>query len=39
VVKNSGALVRVTQSQGITAAVAAPAQTAAQSAGHEATKP
>ncbi len=40
VVKNSGEVVRVTQSQGTTAAaVAAPAQTAAQSAGHEGTKP
>jgi hypothetical protein len=40
VVKTSGAVVRVTQSQDTTAAaVAAPAQTAAQSAGHEATKP
>ena len=40
VVKTSGAVVRVTQSQDTTAAaVAVPAQTAAQSAGHEATKP
>jgi hypothetical protein len=40
VVKNSGAVVRVTQSQGATAAaVAAPAQTAVQSAGAETTKP
>jgi hypothetical protein len=40
VVKTSGAVVRVTQSQGATAAgVAAPAQNAVQSAGDEATKP
>jgi hypothetical protein len=39
VVKNSGAVVRVTQSQGATAATAAPGQNTVQATGDQAAKP
>jgi hypothetical protein len=39
VVKNSGAVVRVTQSQGATTATAAPGQNTVQASGDQTTKP